>query len=59
MNTEKSGGVFLLQETEPKRLLGCLRSTPSDTELGWIHGSFFDEPGSMSFADVGNKTELV
>lgn len=59
MNTEKSGGVFLLQETEPKRLLGCLISTTSDTGHGWIHGSFFDTPGSMIFVDVGNKIDLV
>jgi len=59
MNTEKSGGVFLLQETEPKRLLDCLISTTSDTGPGWIHGSFSDAPGSMTFADVGAKIELV
>jgi len=59
-NTEKSGGTFLLQETEPKRLLGCLISTTSDTEPGWIHGSFSsDAPGSVTFADVGIKIELV
>ncbi|WP_437630370.1 hypothetical protein [Sorangium sp. So ce854] len=59
MNSEKSGGTFPLQETEPKRLLGCLISTTSDTGPGWVHGSFSDAPGSMMFVDVGNKIELV
>ncbi|WP_438014221.1 hypothetical protein WMF18_25275 [Sorangium sp. So ce315] len=59
MNSERSGGTFLLQETEPKRLLGCLISTTTDTGPGWVQGSFSDEPGSLTFVNVGNKTELV
>lgn len=59
MNTEKFGGVFLLQETQPKRLLGSMRSTTSIMGPGWIYGSFFKEPESINFEDVGNKTELV
>jgi hypothetical protein len=59
MNTERSGGVFLLQEMKPKRLLGSLISITSETGPGWIHGSFFNEPESISFTSVGDKTELV
>ncbi|NUQ78997.1 MAG: hypothetical protein HUU21_36200 [Polyangiaceae bacterium] len=59
MNTEKFGGVFLLHQAQSKRLLGSLRSITSDTGPGWVHGSFFEQAGSIGFSDVGDKTEFI
>lgn len=39
MTTEKTGGAFLLQEQEPKKLLGIFVSTTADSGPGWIWGS--------------------
>jgi len=49
MNSEKTGGAFLLQEQEPKRLIGVFVSTTTEQFPGWIWGAFGDEdPRSKS-----------
>ncbi|MBK9261558.1 MAG: hypothetical protein IPM54_17350 [Polyangiaceae bacterium] len=43
MNSERTGGAFLLQEQEPKRLVGIFVSTTTDQFPGWIWGAFGDQ----------------
>jgi hypothetical protein len=63
VNSEKSGGTFLLQQTEPKRLIGALVSTTAGSDLGWILGFFSnpmpsDLPGLFAFGEDRHETVL-
>lgn len=49
MTEERTGGAFLLQELEPKRLVGSLTSVTKETGPGWIFMSFFPGSGGLEF----------
>jgi len=55
----KTGGVLLLQEMEPKRLLAVLGPVIPDKGLGWVHASFFPEPGLFAIELTPDGSRLV
>jgi hypothetical protein len=59
MSGSKHGSAFLLQQMEPKRLIGTLGSEVASPEANWIYGSFFNEPGLFVFEKDGHETVLT
>jgi hypothetical protein len=56
---KKHGGVLMLQELEPRRLIGALMSVMTETGEDWIHLSFSNEAGVFEITDDGGETKLV
>jgi len=44
----KLGGVSLVQDTKPIKLIGSLVSEIDDDGRGWVHFGFFQEPGAFA-----------
>lgn len=55
----KTGGAFLLQELEPKRLLGSMMSVADEGGWGWIYLSFFPDPAQLTLEERGPQTSFV
>ncbi|HEY2516910.1 MAG TPA: hypothetical protein VGI39_38830 [Polyangiaceae bacterium] len=56
----KHGGALLLQELEPKRLIGSLMSVATESGEDWVHIAFSKESaGSLVATDDGMEAKLV
>lgn len=59
MITERAGAVFLLQEQEPKRLIGSVSSTVPELGRCWVCVSFSPEMNVISIRHQDEQVSLV
>jgi hypothetical protein len=56
---EKRGGVLMLQEVEPKRLVGSIMTVVATSGEERITLTFFAEPGTLSISGEESRFELT
>ncbi len=57
--TVRAGGIFLLQENEPVRLLASMASIVTDARLGTVRIGFDEESGFFRSSDDGADASIV
>jgi hypothetical protein len=56
---KRHGGALLLQELEPKKLIGSMMSVVTEAGQDWIHVVFFNERGVFELSEDGRETRLL